>query len=172
MSPPSPALATALVAGWALLVALQDLRHRRIPNALSLGSWLVGVAHLVAWQQSPMGAPASSAWAAAAFALLVTLPGYVVRQLGAGDVKFLVGIGLLTSWPLTLICFAIGALLGALVAVVGRNRFNVVMSLPARWREPGSALMNWATEPAPARHVPFGTCLAVGLACGLFWSRA
>ncbi|MBH1986107.1 MAG: prepilin peptidase [Burkholderiales bacterium] len=162
-------LATALIAMWSLAIAVMDLRHRRIPNALSLGSWLVGVVHLLVWQHSPLGESASSAWLAAGFALLVTLPGYVTRQLGAGDVKFLVGIGLLTSWPLTLICFAAGALLGAATAVVSRNRFNMVVCLPAALRQPGSRLMNWATQDTPKRHVPFGTCLAIGLFIGLGW---
>jgi prepilin peptidase CpaA len=162
-------LATTLLALWSVAVAVTDLRYRRIPNVLSLGSWLVGGLHLLFWGGSLLGAPASSALLAAGLALLATLPGYATRQLGAGDVKFLVGIGLLTSWPLTLICFATGALLGAAMVMVSRNKLALIMSLPLAWRQPGSSLMNWACQAAPKRHLPFGTCLAVGLCAALWW---
>jgi prepilin peptidase CpaA len=162
-------LATALIALWSVAIAVSDWRYRRIPNLLSLGSWLIGVVHLLTWQRSPLGEPAPDAWLAAGFALLVTLPGYVTRQLGAGDVKFLAGIGLLTSWPLTLISFAVGALLGAATALVSRNRLVLAMCLPPVLRQPGSRMMNWAVRDTPKRHVPFGTCLAVGLISGLVW---
>lgn len=168
MSAVTPILATGLIVVWSLVIAVGDLRHRRIPNVLSLGAWVIGAGHLLIWRHSLLGETASSAWMAAGFALLVTLPGYALRQLGAGDVKFLVGIGLLTSWPLTLICFATGALLGATWALVSRHRIGLVMSFPSAIRRPGSRIMNWATQETSERHVPFGTCLSIGLLAALF----
>lgn len=129
----------------------------------------MGVAHLALLGHSPLGASASSSWLAAGLALLVTLPGYLLRQLGAGDVKFLVALGLLSSWPLTLNSFAIGAILGAAVGLVGQNRAMLVSTLPASWQAPGSRLARWGASPLPPkRHLPFGACLTAGLLAGLW----
>ena len=147
----TPSAAAGVLVVWACAVAWMDIRHRRIPNALSLGGWVVGAAHLVILGHSPLGAPASSSWLAAGLALLVTLPGYMLRQLGAGDVKFLVALGLLSSWPLTLNSFAIGALLGAAVGLVGQNRTMLVSMLPASWQAPGSRLARWGALPPPPK---------------------
>ena len=166
----TPAAASALVLFWACAVAWMDLRERRIPNVLSLGGWLVGGAHLVLTGHSPLGATASASCLAAGFALLVTLPGYMARLLGAGDVKFLVALGLLTTWPLTLHTFAIGALLGATMGWVTHNRTLVLALLPPPWRTPGSWLARWGTGEATQakRHLPFGACLTAGLAAALW----
>lgn len=165
----TPSAAAGMLTVWACAVAWMDLRHRRIPNVLSLGGWVIGVLHLLIVGHSPLGASASSSWLAAGLALLVTLPGYMLRQLGAGDVKFLVALGLLTSWPLTLNSFAIGALLGAAVGLAGRNRLMLLSSLPAAWQTPGSRLARWAASaPQKKRHLPFGACLTAGLLLGLW----
>ena len=168
----TPSAAAGVLTVWACAVAWMDLRHRRIPNVLSLGAWVVGVLPLLIVGHSPLGASASSSWLAAGLALLVTLPGYLLRQLGAGDVKFLVALGLLTSWPLTLNSFAIGALLGAAVGLAGRNRLMLLSSLPAAWQTPGSRLARWAASapqtPQKKRHLPFGACLTAGLLLGLW----
>lgn len=158
---------TALIVGWAFAVAWTDWRHRRIPNLLSLGAWVVGAAVLMFSGRSFLGAEPSSALLAAAGALLVTLPGYLSRHLGAGDVKFLVAIGLLSSWPLTLICFTVGTLLGAAVGLLSSRRLSLYLALPRPLQRPESWLANWATRKPPARHIPLGTCLSIGLLVAL-----
>lgn len=157
-----PEAALALLAAWVCAVAWMDFSHRRIPNSLSLGAWVFGVLHLVILGKSFLGASPTSSLLAAGFAVLVTLPGYMLKQLGAGDVKFLVGIGLLSSWPLTLNCFVIGALLGAATALAGTHRLRLLMCLPEALRRPGSPIAQWGTATPPKRHIPFGTCLALG----------
>lgn len=157
----------ALVVVWALAVAWTDWRQRRIPNLLSLGAWVVGCAVLIFSGRSLLGAPPSSALLAAAGALLVTLPGYLSRHLGAGDVKFLVATGLLSSWPLTLICFTIGSLLGAAAGLLSAHRMRLYLALPRVMQRPGSALAQWAARTPPARHIPLGTCLSAGLITAL-----
>lgn len=157
----------ALIVGWALSVAWTDWRHRRIPNLLSLGAWVVGVAVLIFSGRSFLGAEPSSALLAAAGALLVTLPGYLSKHLGAGDVKFLVATGLLSSWPLTLICFTVGTLLGAAVGLLSAHRLSLYLALPRSMQRPDSRLARWAARKPPARHIPLGTCLSAGLIAAL-----
>lgn len=149
------------------MVAWTDWRQRRIPNHLSLGAWVVALAVLAFTGRSFLGAAPSSALLAAAGALLVTLPGYLTRRLGAGDVKFLVATGLLSSWPLTLICFTVGTLLGAAVGLLSAHRLSLYLALPRALRRPDSRLARWAARTPPARHIPLGTCLSVGLVAAL-----
>lgn len=157
----------ALVVAWALAIAWSDWRERRIPNLLSLGGWLVGVCVMVLSGRSLLGAEPSSALLAAGGALLVTLPGYLTRRLGAGDVKFLVATGLLSSWPLTLVCFTVGTLLGAAVGLLSQRRQQLFLLLPPRLQRPGSRLALWAARTPAARHIPLGTCLSAGLIVAL-----
>jgi prepilin peptidase CpaA len=158
---------TALVLAWALVIAWTDWRHRRIPNLLSLGAWVVGICVLVLSGRSVLGAEPASALLAAFGALLVTLPGYLTKRLGAGDVKFLVATGLLSSWPLTLICFTVGTLLGAAVGLLSTRRLGLYLALPHSLQRPDSWLARWAARTPPARHIPLGTCLSVGLITAL-----
>lgn len=162
----------ALVVAWALAVAWTDWRERRIPNLLSLGAWVVGATVLVFSGRSLLGAEPASALLAAAGALLVTLPGYLTKRLGAGDVKFLVATGLLSSWPLTLICFTVGSVLGAAVGVVSQRRQHLYLLLPRWLQDPDSRLAGWAARTPPARHIPLGTCLSAGLLVALFIAPA
>lgn len=157
----------ALVVVWALAVAWTDWRQRRIPNLLSLGAWVVGSAVLIVSGRSALGAEPSSALLAAAGALLVTLPGYLTKHLGAGDVKFLVAAGLLSSWPLTLICFTVGTVLGAAVGLLSTRRLSLYLALPGALQKSDSALARWAARTPPARHIPLGTCLGIGLITAL-----
>jgi len=159
--------ATVLVIAWALTVAWTDWRQRRIPNLLSLGAWVVGLVVLTFTGRSVLGAEPASALLAAAGALLVTLPGYLSRHLGAGDVKFLVATGLLSSWPLTLICFTVGTLLGAAVGLLSTHRLSLYLALPRSLQRPDSPLARWAARTPPARHIPLGTCLSAGLLTAL-----
>lgn len=149
------------------MVAWTDWRHRRIPNLLSLGAWGVGAVVLIFSGRSVLGAEPSSALLAAGGALLVTLPGYLTRHLGAGDVKFLVATGLLSSWPLTLICFTVGTVLGAAMGLLSQHRLGLYLALPRSLQRPDSRLARWAARQPPARHIPLGTCLSVGLVTAL-----
>lgn len=158
---------TWLLLAWLSGVAWSDWRSRRIPNLMSLGAWLVGLAVILLTGHSLLGAPASSALLAAGSALLVTLPGYLSKHLGAGDVKFLVATGLLSSWPLTLICFTVGALIGATAGLLSTHRQLLLWALPPSLRGPQSRLATWASRSTPARHIPMGTCWAIGFVVAL-----
>ncbi|MBS1188260.1 MAG: Peptidase prepilin type [Rhodocyclaceae bacterium] len=136
---------------WAFAVGYWDIRYRRVPNVLTGGAALAALASLAVTGVSPLGVDGLSMLAGAALALVVTVPGFLVRQLGAGDVKLLVAIALLGGAAATVVSFAIGALtsLAALGAWVSLGpRFGLT--------------------PASGKWLPFGAALALGFVVAVF----
>jgi len=141
-----------------------DLRYRRIPNALTvpaLGAALCMHSAVGAGQ----GLLLSAAGALAAGALL--LPGFLMRFTGAGDVKLLMAVGALLSFPdgfvAALLALVLGGLLGLLAALRwGRLREVISRSFGlARWfarRASGAPLAAPATS---GLRVPFGVAIAL-----------
>lgn len=95
----SALVASTLLAGLLLAALVADLRSRRIPNSLVLaGLTLAFGEHAIALALRPPTAPLAGAtwWAPLAglltgFALL--LPHYLLRAMGAGDVKLMAMVG-------------------------------------------------------------------------------
>lgn len=84
---------------WSLAIAVMDWRKRRVPNLLLLALFLPALAVLAltgvglqgaAWQASLLGLVAG---------LVMTLPGYALSKLGAGDVKLAAVTGFVLGWP-------------------------------------------------------------------------
>lgn len=117
---------------------------------LSMGSWVLAVVLLLVQGRSLLGAPAASALQAAGLALLLTLPGYLTRRLGAGDVKYFLGIGLLTSLETTWWCFVLATFFGALMALLW---------LKADKRSPTQG----SGDVGMRARMPFGPMLSLGL---------
>jgi prepilin peptidase CpaA len=161
-------LPTALLAVWVCSIAYFDARYRRIPNVLSLGAWLVAACVLLTKQTSLTGASASSALLAAGAGFAATWPAYAVRKLGAGDVKLMVAIGLLTSLSVALHTFVIAALLGGGLALLWMNAALLMSTLPPSWASASSRLGRWAAVPIKQRRMAYGSLLAVGL-LGALW---
>jgi prepilin peptidase CpaA len=86
------ALAVALLA-----CAITDIKARRIPNAVSLGFALVGVAlHLIGWARGEFVLAGPAWWSALlgwSVGLLLLLPLHALRACAAGDVKLLAMVG-------------------------------------------------------------------------------
>lgn len=126
------AVATGIVLLWAAALAAFDVRHRRLPNVLTLPG---AVAVLGGALVGGRGLPAlAGALGLAGLYLVVHL--VVPRGLGAGDVKLALGVGGLTGafGPDVWLLAALGApVLTAMVAVgVGlRNRTATVPHGPS-----------------------------------------
>ena len=161
-------LPTWLLALWACSICYFDARFRRIPNALLIPALVLACTMLLWRHTSLTGAPWTSALAAAGGAALVTLPGYLLRKLGAGDVKYLFVIGLLTSWPITLHTFMIAALMAGALALLWMSLPPLAASLPRPWTRSGTALDLWLRIPLKERRMAFGSLLTVGLLGGLW----
>jgi prepilin peptidase CpaA len=105
----------AFVACSGTLVALFDLRTRRIPNAASLTVAGAGLA------LSAIGASGHSVLAAVAglgLGFLLMLPGHVFGATGAGDVKFFAAMGTLLGPGPVVSAFLYTAIAGGVLAFV------------------------------------------------------
>jgi len=87
---------------WALLVALSDLKTRRIPNLLLLPGFVVAVLAVAVTQAGLFGAAWPSALGGMALAMAPWLWGYRLGHVGAGDAKFAAILGLMFGAPVAL----------------------------------------------------------------------
>ena len=120
---------------WALLIAVTDLRQRRVPNLLLLLGLLPSLAWLCWRGHTPLGAEWFDALAGMFAGLFLALPGYLHSQLGAGDVKLAAVLGLMQGLHGVLVTLVLaGLLLGAaslfVLVRLGREQASAV-TLPA-----------------------------------------
>ena len=115
-------LAVALIGGWA------DLRTRRIPNWLNLSGLILGFGlntlflHGEGLRLSVMGF---------GLALLVYVPLYLIRAMGAGDVKFMAALGSTIGPRDWLALFFATAILGgvaSLCLILARGRVHLTLA--------------------------------------------
>ena len=119
------------VAASGLASALVDLHTRRIPNALTLGVALLGLA-LGALHVG--GASPAGALGGLLVGLLLMLPGHLAGATGAGDVKLFAAIGALLGPVSIASAFVYTALAGgamALAIAVLRRRLGVTLERTA-----------------------------------------
>ena len=114
---------------WAGLIIYFDLRFRRIPNVLSVGGILVALLILMLTGETLTNGSSYSAFYGFLLAMLLTAPGYMMRRLGAGDVKLLAAIGLVSDWKALLVTYVLASLL-SLCALLVQNRLRMVNSDP------------------------------------------
>ncbi|WP_043197900.1 prepilin peptidase [Pseudomonas putida] len=130
---------------WLVLCAGQDAWERQISNVLTLGVAACALVWLLATGHSWLGAQGSDAALAFVIVLLLTLPGYMLGQFGAGDVKLLGALALASSLD-----HVLGTFIGAGVALVAWQL------LRRKVRQPGEKK-------------PFAPFLLAGFALSLAW---
>jgi prepilin peptidase CpaA len=162
---------THWIAGGAVLLccaaAWWDLRTRRIPNGLTLPV-LVGALCLHSALHAGQGLLLSLAGAAAAGALL--LPGYVLRFTGAGDVKLLMAVGALLSFPAALVAALLSLVVGGVLALAtalskrrGRDVLGRTLGL-THWLSHRAAGVPLARPEGSNLRIPFGVAVALATA--------
>jgi prepilin peptidase CpaA len=129
-----PPLIQLPLAFLVLVAGIYDIRYRRIPNwlvlpAVPVGFLLNAVVSLLL---------SNSVWpglreAALGFglAVLIYLPMYALRGMGAGDVKLAAALGALAGWQAWLWILVFSAVVGlilALVLMVAHRRFRKTLS--------------------------------------------
>ena len=105
----------ALMTAMALAVR-HDLKNHRIPNLLTMGTLAAGFM-LAAWTQGLSGF--GNALAGASIGLACLMPLYLVRGMGAGDVKLMAAagafLGPFNAFLAAMLTLAAGAVLGVAV---------------------------------------------------------
>lgn len=162
------AILLSVIAGWT------DWRSRRIPNWLTVPAFAVGVA-LSTFQFGWSGLKDSLLGTALAFGLL--LPFWLLKSLGAGDLKFAAALGAYTG-PGRLIDILIGSIFVAGVMALAlviykrrllqtiRNIGHILVSL-VTFRLPGSHV---TLDNPEALTIPKGVALALTVVVyGIFW---
>ena len=139
-----------LLAGAVLLAASagwMDLRTRRIPNWITVPAFVIGVAaNTIVNGRS--GLKASLLGALLGFGLL--LPFYLLRSMGAGDLKFVVALGAFTG-PGRLLDVLIGSVFvaGAMALILVIYKRRLLETL----RNIGHILVSLVTFRLPGAHV-------------------
>ena len=160
------------VVALAALAARADVRTRRIPNALTGPAIALALAAHLAFE-GPAGLKSSAIGMLVAGGLL--LPGWLLRFMGAGDVKLMAAVGAWFAFPqallVTLLSFIAGGVVALAIAVrrgILRHTLWNTAWLVAWVMRPGAV----ATTPPPASGVrfPFALAALAGATAGL-WIR-
>ena len=98
-----------------ITAAVWDLRTRRIPNWLTLAGVLVGLGlnTFLYWEVDRW-----MAFKGLGMAFALYFPLFLLRAMGAGDVKLMAAIGSFAGWPNWLAILVITSLFGGIAAIV------------------------------------------------------
>lgn len=119
-----PLVLQAILVLIVVLAAIYDLRYRRIPNWVVLVGLLLGLGvntFLFKWaglERSLLGA---------GVAFLIYFPLYLLRGMGAGNVKLMAAVGSIVGWADWFGIFFLTAIVGGLAAVAllaGRSQLR------------------------------------------------
>jgi prepilin peptidase CpaA len=141
-----PAMIAALA--LAAAAAVRDLQTRRIPNGLVLAGAASGLA-LGAWSSGGSGLVEAFLGGLAGF--LVFLPFFLLRGMGAGDVKLMGALGTCLG-PLAILQVALAAAFaGAILALVTAARHGLLLRT---FRNTGRLLASWTSRgPRPSEEL-------------------
>lgn len=113
MFPLAPFVAVVL-SGVAGIAACTDMYNRRIPNWLTAAGVVIGFAlNIFLYGQAGL----KNAGLGLGLALLIYLPLFIIRGMGAGDVKLMAALGALAGPGNWLRIFIFTAVIGGIVAV-------------------------------------------------------
>ena len=159
----SDALVLTVVAASAGAGAAIDLRTRRVPNWLTLGTATLGLT-LAATDLSRTSV--GGALRGFALGLLLMLPGHLMGKTGAGDVKLFAAIGTLLGPKPTAIAFVYTAIAGgvlALLIAVHRGRLRETLEGTATLVRTGGANVAELEEPSADNRFAYAPAIAAGV---------
>jgi prepilin peptidase CpaA len=170
-----PNFLALILAALVMTAAISDLRSRRIPNWLSLSGVVAGIALNTFLFELP-GFEKALAGMATAFGVYFLL--YLVRAMGAGDVKLMAAVGAFVGPGNWLVIFLITALVGGIIALgflawrkrVRKTLENVsfIIAEMLHFRAPYVSREDLSVKSQKAVTLPHGA--VIGLGCILFIS--
>ena len=165
---------TGLLLALLVVAAVIDVRTMRIPNWLTVGGVLCGLA-VSAWLAPRLMEGIGTSVVGALVGLGVLLPLWLVRVLGAGDVKLMAAVGAFLGPLGTLHALAYVAMAGGAAALLvaawqgslGRLLHNVYFIVGVL-RTPGGTVREPLSSPiASVGKLPYGLCICIGTAAYL-----
>jgi prepilin peptidase CpaA len=166
-------LTTALLLLFLAAAVITDLRARIIPNALVLAGALSGA--LLAGLH-PEGIGSLSALGGLALGLAIFLPLYLLRAMGAGDVKLMAMTGAFLGYAAIFEAALWVLLTGGALALVFALRRGVARRMAANLREmffsaaasvQVRTLPDFSAGPQTAARLPYAVAIALGVAAFL-----
>jgi prepilin peptidase CpaA len=142
--------------------AIVDLYTRRVPNPLTIGIAVVGVA-MAATHVS--GVSVAGAFAGLALGLFLMLPGHLIGATGAGDVKLLAAVGTLLGPSRIGMAFLYAAIAGGALAIIvalQRRRLGATMERTAALVRTGGANVAEIEGPTADNRFAYAPAIAVG----------
>lgn len=139
------ALAYAVVASCLVVVAFTDWQKMEIPDSMSVVIALAGLLLFFVDDSLSFSARLIGAFCVSVPMLLLAMAG----AMGGGDIKLMAALGLCLGWKLTLFTTFFGAVMGTL-----------------------AVLLLAKTKARLGRLIPFGTFLAIGGVCAVFFGQA
>jgi prepilin peptidase CpaA len=169
------------LAALAITAAVYDCRFRRIPNWLNLSGVILGLGWNLVFSHLH---GAGQAAAGMLLAVVVYLPFYLLRGMGAGDVKLMAAIGSLVGPANWLAIFIATALVGGMAGVafsMAKKRFaetccNVYFLCKdlLQFRAPYRTNPQLDFRNTASLRLPHGLVIAVGcavaIACSVSWN--
>jgi prepilin peptidase CpaA len=164
-----PPIINLVLLALVLIAGVTDIKTRRIPNWLVLTGLCIGIALnslLFEWA----GLKLSLSGAGLAFAVYLVF--YLLRAMGAGDVKLMAAIGALVgpkSWLLILFFTAIAGGVVAFVILLAKGRFkrtllnvSIMIHQLSRLQAPYQATAELDVRSGKALRLPHGATIALG----------
>lgn len=112
---PLPLLLRTLLLSVAIVAAIFDWRFRRIPNWLSAAGLIAGFCAQIYLRGAGGLLAAGEGFG---LALLIYLPLYLLRGMGAGDVKLMAALGSIAGPMSWLVLFVVTAVVGGAVGIM------------------------------------------------------
>lgn len=179
----SPAsVAQGLLAAFLMAAVGVDLKSRRIPNTLVLlGLTLAVLLHAWAMLQDAVPLAGDATWsplAGAATGLALMLPLYLLRAMGAGDVKLMAMVGAFVGAPTVVTAVVYTLLAGGLLSLafmfgrgVAAQTFSNLRYLLTDWmvRVGSSQGAQFAPLVNTAARLPYAVAIASGTVAALLW---
>ena len=160
-----------------LVAAIYDLRFRRIPNWLNLSGVILGLAvNTLLFARSGF----IVAVLGISLSLVVYVPLYLVRGMGAGDVKLMAAVGAIAGPWNWFGIFLATALLGGVVSILFialKRRFHqtclnlaLITTELSHFRLPSKSNSALDVRDPRALGMPHGTLIAIGATAFLIFS--
>jgi prepilin peptidase CpaA len=152
------------------LAARADVRTRKIPNTITFPAMLLGLATHYA-----LGGPKDLMSSLAGLALaLALIPGWLMRWMGAGDVKLMAAAGAWLAWPQAAIALLASLVAGGVISVIVAARRRKLWTAVRGAAFTGFWALARTAAPAPVTTgIRFPFALAVWAGCAMaLWVKA